>query len=203
MTSPIRILLAEDLQIVRAGIRRLLDDMSEVAVVAEAGDGRTAIEMTTQLRPNFVMIGARLPELNGFDAAAHIRRHLPKVRILILSEFADEESVAQALRAGASGHLSKNVSVVELETAIRTVASGGTYFAPGIDQRLQRRLLTPRQREILQSIAEGRNTKEIANLLHVSVKTIESHRQGLMQRLDIHNVPGLVRYAIRLGLVRV
>jgi DNA-binding NarL/FixJ family response regulator len=209
----IRVLLVDDHTLVRAGVRALLQKMEGVQVVDEAGNGREGLEKAAQLRPDVVLMDISMAELNGVEAAARIAREQPHTRVIMLSAHATEEYVVKALRAGASGYLLKNAVAAELEKAIKHVAEGETYLSPAIAGQVSeyiRRVgqeptsldrLTPRQREILQLIAEGKTTKQIAQLLDVSVKTVETHRCTLMEQLDIHDVAGLVRYAIRMGLV--
>ena len=209
-----RVLLADDHVLVRAGIRSLLEKMSGIEVVAEAGDGYEALELTKKHFPNVVLMDIAIPGLNGLEALARATKEFPAVKVIILSMHANEEYVLRALRAGACGYLLKDAAVTELELALRAVTRGETYLSPRISKRVigsylerlgnerpLREELTPRQREIVQLIAEGKSTKEIAFLLKVSVKTVEAHRAQLMARLDIHDVAGLVRYAMRVGLV--
>jgi len=222
--KPIRVILADDHALVRAGFHALLASLEGVEVVAEAGDGRQALQMVEANRPDVVLMDISMPELNGLDAVEKITRDFPAVRVIILSMHANEEYVLHALQAGAAGYLLKDAGIGELELAVRAVARGETYLSPPVSRSViddyLRRLgspaeagtqppnlpdskgkLTPRQREVLQLIAEGRTTQEIAKRLHVGVKTVETHRAQLMERLDIHEVAGLVRYAIRIGLV--
>jgi DNA-binding NarL/FixJ family response regulator len=209
-----RVLLADDHVLVRAGIRSLLEKMSGIEVVAEAGDGYEALELTKKHFPNVVLMDIAIPGLNGLEALARATKEFPAVKVIILSMHANEEYVLRALRAGACGYLLKDAAVTELELALRAVTRGETYLSPRISKRVigsylerlgnerpLREELTPRQREIVQLIAEGKSTKEIAFLLKVSVKTVEAHRAQLMARLDIRDVAGLVRYAMRVGLV--
>jgi DNA-binding NarL/FixJ family response regulator len=210
----LRVVLVEDHALVRAGIRSLLEKLADLEVVAEAGDGRTALTLIAQHQPDVVLMDIKMAGLNGLEATARIVRDLPGVRVVILSMYANEEYVIQALRAGASGYLLKDAGTAELEVAVRAAAQGETYLSPAISRRMIQdylqvvggeggalEQLTPRQREVLQLVAEGHSVKEIARVLHVSVKTVETHRAQLMERLDIHDVAGLVRYAIRVGLV--
>ncbi len=212
--KPIRILLAEDHTIVRAGIRALLQNLDEVHVVAEAGDGREALRLIETHHPDIVLMDIAMAGLNGLEATARIAKEFPNVHVIILSMHASEEYVLQALRAGAVGYLLKDAGTEELELAIRAVARDETYLSPAVSKHVVadyvRRVggepsslerLTRRQREILQLIAEGHSTQEIAQMLSISVKTVETHRSQLMERLNIHDVAGLVRYAIRMGLV--
>ncbi len=210
----IRVMLVDDHNLVRAGIRALLAPIPEIEVVGEAANGREALDLIQTQPPDVVLMDIAMPGLNGLDTAARVTKGFPGVRIIILSMHANEEYVLQALRAGATGYLLKDADTAELELAIKAVARGETYLSPAvskhvIDDYLQRvngdvnplDRLTPRQREVLQLIAQGYTTKEIALTLGVGVKTIETHRSRLMDQLDIHDVAGLVRYAIRVGLV--
>jgi len=209
-----RVLLADDHKLVRAGIRALLAEISSLEVVAEASDGREALELARTYRPNLVLMDISMQGLNGIEATAQLRRELPDVRVIILSMHTSIEHVAQAMQAGAAGYMLKDAATQELAAAVVTVLRGETYLGPAISREavqsyLQRsgvdadplHLLSPRQREILQLIAEGKGTKEIAYILGVSGKTVETHRAQLMERLNIRDVPGLVRYAVRVGLV--
>jgi DNA-binding NarL/FixJ family response regulator len=218
----IRVILADDHALVRAGIRALLADLEGVEVVAEAGDGRQALQLVEANRPDVVLMDISMPELNGLEAVEKITRDFPQVRVIILSMHANEEYVLHALQAGAAGYLLKDAGIAELELAVRSAGRGETYLSPPVSRSViddyLRRLgstaeagglppaapggqLTPRQREVLQLIAEGRTTQEIAERLQVGVKTVETHRAQLMERLYIHEVAGLVRYAIRIGLI--
>lgn len=210
----LRILLADDHGILRAGLRLLLQTMEGIEVVGEASDGREAIALTRKLKPDVVMMDIMMPELNGLDATARVVASSPGTNVVILSMSASEESVLAALRAGAVGYLLKNVPPVELELALRAASRGETYLCSGVSKYLVDRavtrsrlaensweLLTPRQREVLQLVAEGRTSKEIARRLGISVRTAETHRTQIMDALDIHDVAGLVRYALRKGLI--
>jgi DNA-binding NarL/FixJ family response regulator len=210
----IRVLLADDHALVRAGIRSLLEKIPGIEVVGEASNGREALALVRSELPNLVLIDIAMPELNGLDTLAKIVKNFPGVKVVVLSAHANEEYVIRALRSGASGYMLKDAATAELQLAIGFVTQDKTYLSPSlsqtvIDSYLQRldgelsplEQPTARQREILQLIAEGKNTKEIASTLAISVKTVEAHRLQLMARLDIHDVPGLVRYAIRQGLV--
>ncbi len=213
--TPFKILLVDNHALVRAGIRALLEQIPNVLVVGEAGDGREALKLVEQCRPHLVLMDITMPVMNGLEATVRIVKDFPGVRVVMLSVHTDEEYVLQALRAGAAGYLLKDAGRAELEIAVAAVARGETYLSPAVSRHvvgdyvrrtgsgLEGRLetLTPRQREILQLIAEGKSTKEIASILDVSVKTVETHRAQLMERLDIHDVAGLVRYAIRTGVV--
>ena len=210
----IRVLLVDDHNLFRAGIRSLLQTVGGVEVVAEAGDGREGLRLIDAHRPDVVLMDIMMPGLNGLDAAARVARVCPDTRVLMLSMNTGEDSVLQALRAGAAGYLVKTADPAELELAIRAVVRGETFLSSAISQhvvaaclgRLAREKtslerLTPRQREVLQLIAEGHTTKGIAKELGISVKTAESYRGELMKELDIHDIASLTRYAIRTGLV--
>lgn len=209
-----RVLLADDHSLVRAGIRTLVERIPNVEVVGEVRSGREALEMVKTRLPNLVLLDIAMAELGGLEALPRITKDFPGVKVIILSAHPNEEYVIRALRDGAVGYLLKDAATEELQLAIDSVTQGKIYLSPSIsrtviDSYLARvneaisplEQLTPRQREILQLIAEGTNTKEIACKLNVSVKTIESHRLQLMERLNIHDIPGLVRYAIRSGLI--
>jgi DNA-binding NarL/FixJ family response regulator len=211
---PIRVLLAEDHTLVRAGIRALLQNLATIEVVAEAGDGRDALHLIEVHQPDVVLMDIAMPGLNGLEAAARVAQQFPNVRVMMLSMHANEEYVWEALRTGAAGYLLKDAGPAELEFAVEAVARGDSYLSPAVSKHvvadyIQRvgsapsslERLTGRQREILQMIAEGHTTQEIAQALTISAKTVETHRAQLMERLDIHDVAGLVRYAIRMGLV--
>ena len=214
MAKTIRVLLADDHTIMRAGLRELLDRIEGVNVIGEASDGQEALDLVGLQLPDVVILDISMPRLNGLEAAERIRKSFKNVRVIILSMFGTEEYVTAALRAGASGYLLKDAAVSELEVAIRAAAAGEMYLSPAIskqvvDQFLDRdhederplEMLTKRQREVLQLIVEGNPAKAIATLLGLSVKTVETHRADIMARLDIHDVPGLVRFAMRMGLL--
>lgn len=216
LSADIRILLADDHVLVRASLKFLLEGFAGLNVVGEANDGNDTLKMMGELEPDVVVMDISMPGLNGLEAARSITKDHPAARIVMLSMHSDETHVLQALRAGASAYVLKESAPAELEAAIRAVARGESFLSPAISRHvigdyLKRvppepgspDLLTPRQREILRLIAEGKTSKHIARLLGTSVKTIESHRASLMERLDIHEVAGLVRYAIRHGLVSV
>lgn len=215
---PHRVLIVDHYAMVRAGFRALLQSLEDIEVIAEAGDGETALQCVEMYQPDIVLMGIDLPEMNGLDATARLQQDFPQVRVIILSSHAEKDYVHQALRAGAMGYLLKEGTASELELAIRAIAHGTTYFSPAVSKHVMtdymRRLepesssesnpleqLTPRQLEILKLIANGKSTKEIAKTLFISVKTVESHRMHLMARLDIHEVAGLVHFAIRMGIV--
>ena len=210
----IRVLLVDDHALVRAGIRSLLEKMPEVEVIGEASNGREALQLIGSESPSLILMDIAMAGLGGLETLPRIVKQFPNVRVIILSAHANEEYVIRALRNGAAGYMLKDAATVELQLAINSVAQGKTYLSPSIsrtviDSYVERvgsqssplEQLTARQREVLQLIAEGKNTKEIASTLGISVKTVEAHRLQLMARLNIHDVPGLVRYAIRSGLV--
>ncbi|HEY2251032.1 MAG TPA: response regulator transcription factor [Planctomycetaceae bacterium] len=207
-------LLTDDHNLFRAGIRCLLEKIEGLEVVGEAGTGREALRKIHAQPPDVVLMDIMMPELNGLDATARIVAKYPNVRVIILSTNGAEEYVLQAIRAGAAGYLLKTVSPIELELAIKAVGRGETYLSSavathvveayatrGSAQKGSLERLSPRQREVLQLIAEGNTNKEMARKLNLSVKTVEKHRTQLMATVDIHDVPGLVRYAIRVGLI--
>ena len=217
--KPIRVLMADDHILVRAGFRALLQNLEGIQIIGEGSDGQEALRLIKAHRPDVALLDIAMPGLNGLEVAARVNKICPDVAVLILSMHANEEYVAQALQAGAAGYLVKNAAPSELEVAIRSAARGETYLSPAVSTRViaeylhrvgdskdgqptqTSEVLTARQREILQLIAEGHTNKEIAKMLNLSVKTVETHRTQLMDRLDIHDIPGLVRYAIRIGLV--
>ena len=212
--TPIRILLADDHALVRAGIRSLLEQLPDVQVVGEADDGLAALASIATANPAILLVDIAMRGLGGLDVAQRVASEFPLVKVIILSMHANEEYVMQALRAGAVGYLLKGSAALELELAIRAVARGETYLSPAISRtvidgylaRVSRSTpaadpLTPRQREILKLVAEGHSTKAIAFTLHLSGKTVESHRAQIMDRLGIRDVPGLVKYAMRIGLI--
>ncbi len=209
-----KVILADDHHLVRSGIRALLESIAGVTVIAEAGDGREALDLIVRHRPDIALLDITMPGLNGLEVAARVREGSPRTRVIVLSMHAGETYVAQALRAGVAGYLLKDSAASDLQAALEAVSRGGTFLSPAISQQVVASFLrgeapssdpleglTPRQREVLQLIAEGRSTKEIASDLGLSTKTIETHRAQIMERLQIHDVPGLVRFAIRTGLI--
>ena len=212
----IRVLLAEDHTIVRKGLRSLLDDEADIQVIGEAEDGRQAVEEVERLLPDVVLMDITMPGLNGLEAARRIKKRFPEVKVLVLTMHANEEYIFQVLRAGASGYLVKQAAPAELVWAIQAIHRGDSFLSPSISRKViedyTRRAeatevrdsfdrLTGREREILQLIAEGHTNREIAELLHLSAKTVETHRAHLMGKLDIHNVAELTQYAIRRGVI--
>jgi DNA-binding NarL/FixJ family response regulator len=195
-------------------MRALLSELPGVEVVAETGDGREALRLVRERKPDIALIDISMPGLNGLEVAARIAHEHPATRVIIVSMHGDDESVRRALVCGAVGYLLKNSDKSELELALRTVARGDTWLSPTLTKRVVQAftqgappaegpfaVLTPRQREVLQLVAEGHSNKEIASRLNVALKTVETHRTELMERLGIHGVAGLVRYAIQVGLV--
>jgi DNA-binding NarL/FixJ family response regulator len=210
----IRVLLADDHNIVREGLRSLLEKDTEIEVVAMADNGRTAVQLAGELKPDVAVLDIAMPEMNGIEAARRISRDDPEIKILALSMHSARRFVTEALSAGAKGYLLKDCAAEELVRAIRTVAGNETYLSPKVAGQIVKdylkrspdstlsaeSFLTNREREILQLIAEGESTKEIAFRLYVSIKTVETHRQQVMKKLNLHSVAELTRYAIREGL---
>jgi len=213
----IRVILADDHQVIREGLRNLINDETDMQVLAEAKDGREAVALCQEHRPDLVVMDVAMPDLNGIEACRQIMAEVPGTRVLALSMHADKQYAAGMLSAGASGYLLKDCAFNELAEAIRVIAGGRTYLSdemagvvvkdyvqrltePGDDPDSVFSVLTNREREVLQLVAEGHTTKQIASMLHVSVKTIESHRQNLMDKLEIRSVAELTKYAIREGL---
>jgi DNA-binding NarL/FixJ family response regulator len=213
--KPVRVILADDHTLVRAGIRALLEKLPEVKVLGEASNGREALELVKTHKPDVVLMDITMPGLNGLEAAARMAKEFPEVRVIILSMHNNEEYYWRALKAGAAGYLLKKAATAELAVALQRVIHGEIYLSQEISTRLLKKFplgeiadrkspfeqLTGRQREVLQLIAEGQNTKEIAEILKVSPKTVEYHRMKLMTGLNVHDVPGLVRFALRVGLI--
>ncbi len=212
--NPCRVLLVDDHALVRAGIRALLESLPRVEVVGETGDGLEAVRLATELAPDVILLDITLPGLNGLEVARRVTRPGTDTRVLMLSMHAAPEYAARALAAGASGYLNKDSAFDELATALEAINAGRRYLCRALDPAqvalLERQAvsggsgpdrLTRRQRQILQLVAEGFSTREIAVRLFLSIKTVETHRAQIMQRLDIHDVAGLVRFAIRHGLL--
>ncbi len=212
----IRVLIADDHGIVRQGTRSLLDKESDIQVVGEAEDGRIAVELTNSLGPDVVVMDIAMPHLNGLDAAAQIARRHPDIGIIILSMHEEEDYLVRALSAGVRGYLLKETAQIDLVRAVRSVASKKAFFSPAVAQMLvddftrqmQRKgvvdsydLLTEREREILQLLAEGKSNKEAATVLNLSPYTIETHRNNLMQKLNLHNTAEIVLYAVRKKII--
>jgi DNA-binding NarL/FixJ family response regulator len=211
-----RILLADDHTLMRHGLRKIIEEQPEWEVVAETGDGREAVRLAVELKPDVAVLDVAMPLLNGIEATRQIARRAPPVRILILSMYSDESYIVQALRAGAHGYLLKDSADVDLIRAVTAVRQGKSFFSPvvakvmlddyvrrladkGITDRFDS--LSEREREIFQLIAEGRSNKEIADLINLSVSTVETHRAHIMEKLDVHNTAEIVLYAVRKGVI--
>jgi DNA-binding NarL/FixJ family response regulator len=212
----ITVVLAEDHTLVREGLRALLKEAGDISVVGEAENGLQAIEITNRLSPDVTVLDIAMPELNGLQAARRLRRESPRTKIILLSMHSDEEFIRQAIQLGIEGYLIKDTAAPELLKAIREVAGGNSYFSPSISKVLLQRCrdvmagytatatgsrLTGRETEVLQLVAEGMTNRQISEKLFVSLKTVEKHREHIMKKLDIHDVAGLTRYAVREGIV--
>jgi DNA-binding NarL/FixJ family response regulator len=212
----ITVILADDHTVVRQGLRALLEAEDDISVVGEAENGRQAVQMAKRLQPDVVVMDIAMPLLNGLEATRQVSRDSPKTKVLILSSYSDDEYVQQLTDAGASGYLVKQTAAQDLVAAIREAKKGNAFFSPAISKRLLEHFratigrppgekksskLTPRELEVLQLIAEGYANKQIAGELFISIKTVEKHRQQLMNKLDIHDVAGLTRYAITKGII--
>jgi DNA-binding NarL/FixJ family response regulator len=212
--QPIRVLVADDHMLVRTGIRHVLESELEFAVVGEAASGSEALALTAELRPDVVVLDLSMPGMNGLEVASRLRASSPATRVLILSMHDNAEYVLESVRAGAHGYLLKDTAATELRDAIRAVCAGESYFSPPVASRLTaavRRehhsvpgidLLTGREREVLLGIARGRTNKEIAAELGISHRTVESHRESLMRKLQLRTVAELTRFALTAGLVK-
>jgi DNA-binding NarL/FixJ family response regulator len=212
--NQIRVLLADDHKLVRAGIRSLLEKLSDIEVVAEAGNGLEALRLVEEHQPQVVLMDIAMPDLNGLEATRRLAKDFPDVPVIILSIYSDEEHVYQALRAGAAGYLLKGAAIEELELAIRAAAQGETYLSPPISKPVimeyvrrtnadlgSTERLSPRQSQILKLMANGESMKQIGLELGISVKTVETHRSALMARIGVRDIAGLVRYAVKHGLI--
>jgi len=214
--SDIRILLADDHAVMRTGLRLVLERQPDFRVVGEASDGREAVALAQQHKPEVVVMDIGMPNLNGIEAARQVTAALPEVSVVILSMHSDEAYVLRALKAGARAYLLKESAESDLIAAIRAVHNGKAFFSPAVSRmlvedyirQLQDReiedsyeLLTTREREVLQLIAEGKSNKEIAHMLNLSLYTVESHRGNLMEKLNLHTVPELILYAVRKGVI--
>jgi DNA-binding NarL/FixJ family response regulator len=210
----IRVLLADDHKIVRQGLRALLEKQKDIEVVAEAEDGRTAVRLAAEMAPDVIIMDITMPNLNGVEAAKQILDKSPDIKIIALSIHSDAMFVTEMLKSGAAGYLLKDCAFEELVRAIRTVLDKKTYLSPSIsgvvvDDYIHRitktdfegaEAISDREREVLQLMAEGNSTKQIAQKLHISIKTVETHRRQIMNKLDIHTIAELTKYAIRKGL---
>ena len=212
----IRVLLADDHQLIRSGLRLMLEREADIIVAGEACDGREAVALAKSLRPDVVVMDIGMPNLNGIEAAHQMTQNRPNVTIVMLSMHSDESYVLRALRAGARGYLLKDSAEADLIKAVHVVAGGKSFFSPSVSKvllddyvrKLKRSgtddpfdLLTPREREVLQLVAEGKSNKDIANLLNLSVYTVESHRSNLMEKLNLRGLPELILYAVRKGII--
>jgi DNA-binding NarL/FixJ family response regulator len=210
------VLLADDHTLIRAGLRMVVDAQPDLSVIAEADNGREAVAMAQALKPDVVVMDIGMPSLNGIEAARQIRGSLPDTQIVMLSMHSDEGYVLRSLKAGAKAYLLKDSAEADLARAIRAAAAGKSFFSPAVGKvlledymrKLQRtgaedsyELLSPREREILQLVAEGNSSKEIANLLNLSVYTVETHRARVMQKLNLRGIPELTLYAVRKGII--
>ena len=212
----LRILLADDHTVVRQGLRKVLEERPEWQVVAEAGDGREAVRLCEQHKPDVAVVDVAMPLLNGIEATRQITRRTPQTRVLVLSMYSDEAYVTQMLKAGATGYLLKDSADVDLLEAVQAVSQGKSFFSPAVarlmsdDYARQRgdhavdryESLSEREREIFQLVAEGRTNKEIAALLFISPSTVETHRARVMEKLDLHSAAEIVLYAVRRGVIR-
>jgi two-component system response regulator NreC len=206
----LKVLLADDHVVVRQGLKVLLEQ-ADIAVVGEASDGREAVQLARRLQPNAAVLDLAMPRLNGLDAAREIMQASPRTATILLTLYTEDHHVLAALRAGVSAYVLKTQAVEELVHAIREASRGAVYLSPSVSRAavqayldksdLPKDPLTPREREVLQLIAEGKTTKEIAQMLSMSAKTAESHRGRIMEKLGIHNTAGLVRYSIRHGVI--
>jgi two-component system response regulator NreC len=214
--ATLRILLADDHTLVRQGLRKVLEERPDWQVVAEAGNGRDAVRLAEEHRPDVAVVDVAMPLLNGIEATRQIARRAPQTRILVLSMYSDEAYVTQILKAGAIGYLLKDSADVDLLQAVQCVAQGKSFFSPAVgrlmadDYARQRgdaavdryESLSDREREIFQLVAEGKTNKEIASLLFISISTVETHRARIMEKLDLHSAAEIVLYAVRRGVVR-
>jgi len=211
-----RILLADDHKLMRSGLKALIEQQPDLTVVGEADDGRQAVALAASLKPDLLVMDIGMPNLNGIEAAHQITQANPATAIVILSMHSDESYVLRALKAGAKGYLLKDSAESDLIRAVHAVAGGKSFFSPAVSKvllddyvrKLQRSgaedaydLLTPREREILQLIAEGKSNKDVANLLNLSVYTVETHRSNLMEKLNLRGIPELILYAVRRGII--
>jgi DNA-binding NarL/FixJ family response regulator len=214
--AKLRVLLVDDHTVVRQGLRKILESDDEIEIVGEAGDGRSAVDMVQRMRPHVVVMDVALPELNGIEATRQITKRVDGAKVLVLTMHSDDVYVRQSLKAGARGYLLKDSEDLDLIKAVKAVGQGGSFFSPSVSKVLlagylgdptgkevedNLALLTDREREVLQLIAEGKTNKEVANLLSVSINTVETHRKHVMEKLDLHNTAELVRFAVRKKIV--
>lgn len=214
--SPIRVVLADDHTLIRAGLRMVVEAQPDLKVIGEAADGREAVALAEKMKPDIAVMDIGMPSLNGIEACRQIREMLPDTQVVMLSMHSDEGYVLRALKAGAKAYLLKDSAEADLALAIRAAAAGKSFFSPAVGKvlledymrKLQRTggedsydLLSPREREILQLVAEGKSSKDIADLLQLSVYTVETHRARVMQKLNLHSVPELILYAVRKGII--
>jgi two-component system response regulator NreC len=214
--NQIRVILADDHTLIRAGLRMVVTSQPDFTVIGEADNGREAVAMTEKLKPDVVVMDIGMPVLNGIEACRHLHAALPDTQVVMLSMHSDEGYVLRALKAGAKAYLLKDSAEVDVATAIRAVVAGKSFFSPAVGKvllqdymrKLERtgaedsyELLSPREREVLQLVAEGKSSKQIANLLNLSVNTVETHRGKVMQKLNLHNTPELILYAVRKGII--
>ena len=212
----IRIVLADDHKLMRGGLRVLLEQQQDFAVVGEASDGREAVALVSSQKPDVLVMDIGMPNLNGIEAAAQITQSHPEISVVMLSMHSDESYVLRALKAGAKGYLLKDSAETDLIRAVHSVAEGKSFFSPAVSKvllddyvrKLKRSgtedpydLLTPREREVLQLVAEGKSNKDVAQLLNLSVYTVETHRSNIMEKLNLHGVPELILYAVRKGII--
>jgi two-component system response regulator NreC len=212
----IRIVLADDHKLMRSGLRVLLEQQQDFAVVGEASDGREAVTLVSSQKPDVLVMDIGMPNLNGIEAAAQITQNHPEISVVMLSMHSDESYVLRALKAGAKGYLLKDSAETDLIRAVHSVAEGKSFFSPAVSKvllndyvrKLKRSgtedpydLLTPREREVLQLVAEGKSNKDVAQLLNLSVYTVETHRSNIMEKLNLHGVPELILYAVRKGII--
>jgi DNA-binding NarL/FixJ family response regulator len=216
LMNTIRILLADDHTVMRSGLRLLLERQPNLQVVGEAADGREAVELAASERPNVVVMDIAMPNLNGVEATRQITNRSPDTAVVILSMHSDESYVIRSLKAGARAYLLKDSAEADLIAAIHAITEGKSFFSPAVRQILKEdyvhqlrevgaedsyELLTTREREVLQMVAEGKSNKEVANLLNLSLYTVETHRTHILQKLNLHSVPELILYAVRKGII--
>jgi two-component system, NarL family, response regulator NreC len=214
--SRVSLLVADDHPIVRTGLRKILEDEPDWQIIAEAGDGRQAVKLAVELKPDIAVLDVGMPGLNGIEATRQLSKRAPQVRVLILSMLSDEPYVIQAMQAGAKGYILKDSMDADLILAIRSVSQGRSYFSPAVakvmlddfvrqmrDRGITDRYdtLSEREREVFHLVAEGRVNKEIAEALRISVKTVETHRAHIMEKLDLHSAAEIILYAVRRGVI--